>query len=115
MSTVTNETSPKLLHVLKTVSTGLPTVSSLGRQLLDSTAVHLADPNQTLLSENGTLSTDTDANNGGEDKVMWLTMRLLFIAIFIVGLVLLSWGSYTLHRKCFDDNRRQNYQKALLL
>ncbi|RUS75887.1 hypothetical protein EGW08_016346 [Elysia chlorotica] len=114
-----NETSPQLYlaRVLKTVTTGQTTVSvSGGMGGMESNSVwghyNAAAGNETFLNVTGPLTTG-DSKEGND--YLWLTLRLFFIACFITGLIVLTWASYTIHKKCFDERPKRKYQKALLL
>ncbi|KAK3772492.1 hypothetical protein RRG08_043707 [Elysia crispata] len=114
MTSAGNETSSQsyLVKVLQTVTTGQPTVPGVTEHMV-SLSRHYSGG-----AGNETFLNGTDLLTTGESKegdFLWLALRLFFIACFITGLIVLTWGSYTIHRKCFDDRPKQKYQKALLL
>lgn len=111
-SNTSSNLSDPILEVLQSVTTGEGTVSGVPGHT-GNWAGHysVGSANDTWM--NGTGLATTNSNN--KEDYLWLTLRLFFIACVITGLIVLTWGSYTIHRKCFDGRPKRKYQKALLL
>lgn len=48
-----------------------------------------------------------------ESSSHWLTIRLLIVLAVIVCLVVMTWASYSLHRRCFARDKSKSYLRVM--